>query len=365
LAKAEPSWASVATFRAAAGDGEEPGSGEVVDVRRAVREGQPTQSDTPTTVNTLTMEAPVPCMTAMSQPRAIIELQAEAPSVISDDALMSIGDSEEEGSESDGSDGFSHSGSGICRGDSTVSRGSRKRPADESPERELGETSRREFSGLITHSEGGCRIYVPPTEKRDGTDATCVTGATAEVSPTPKTDEAPRNNMSNATCAADTMFATTPELAVYAMVATDTTCKMDVATSMIATQMSLSTTGTPLASTDIPTRDQSVLEIEATCSTTLGNPTIWRSSTPEPDTVVLYTVSEPDALSQIGQIQVTGTPVPIAEEVASQSNRNRSEVMVNATAGLRAPLATEGWGWDAQMVEGLFQIIITTSGRDV
>jgi len=35
LAKAEPSWASVATFRAAAGDGEESGSGEVVDVRRA------------------------------------------------------------------------------------------------------------------------------------------------------------------------------------------------------------------------------------------------------------------------------------------------------------------------------------------
>jgi len=145
LAKAEPSWAPVATFRAAAGRGEEPGSGEVVDVRRAVREGQPAQSDTPTTVNTLTMEAPVPYMTAMSQPRAIIELQAEAPPVIGDDAPMSIGDSEEEGSESDGSDGFS--GSGISCRDSTVSRGSLKRPADESPERELGETSRQNFQG--------------------------------------------------------------------------------------------------------------------------------------------------------------------------------------------------------------------------
>jgi len=133
LAKAESSWASVATFGAAAGDGEEPGSGNVVDVRRAAREGPPAQSDTATTVTTLTIEAPVPGTTTMSQPRAAIELQTEAPSVISDDAPMSIGDSEEEGSESDGSDGFSHSGSGISRGDSTVSRGSRKRPADESP----------------------------------------------------------------------------------------------------------------------------------------------------------------------------------------------------------------------------------------
>jgi len=153
----------------------------------------------------------------------------------------------------------------------------------------------------------------------------------------PKTDEAPRKDMSNATCAADTMTAMAPELAVYAMVGTGTTWAMDVATSMIATQMSLSTTGTPLASADTPTRDQSVFEIEATCSTVLGNPIIWRSSTPEPDTVVLYTVSEPDALSQIGQIQVSGTPIPRAGEVVSQLSGSRSEVLVNGTAGLRVP----------------------------
>jgi len=175
LAKAKPSWASVATFRAAAGDGEGPGSKEIVDVRLVARKGQPAKSDMAAAVNNPTTVAQVSGMAALSQPITIPEIQAEATPVITDDAPMSIGDSEEEGSESGGSDGFSQSGSSISRGGSTVSRGSRKRPADESPEREPGETSRREFPGLITRSEGGCRVYVPPTERRYATDATGTT----------------------------------------------------------------------------------------------------------------------------------------------------------------------------------------------
>jgi len=346
LAMAEPSWASVVASRAVAGDGEEPGSGKVVGTHSVAKEGQVAQSDTPTTVNTLMTHAPVACTTSTSQSRAVIELQVEASLIISDDAPMSIGDSEEEGSESDGSDGFSQSGSGISRGDSNVSRGSRKRPADESPEHELGETSRREFPGLITRSEGGCRIYVPPTERKDGTDAMCVTDATADVCPIPTTDDALKKDMSNATRAANTMYATTLEFPVCATGVTRAPCARDVATSMIVSQVILTTTETTLASADTPTRDQSVFEIEANCSTTLGNPTIRQSSPPVPD-----------ARPQICQIQVTGTPVLITGEVASQASSNLPEFMGNATAGLRIPLATEGWGLDAQMVEGLFQIM--------
>jgi len=61
---------------------------------------------------------------------------------VSDDAAMSIGDSDEE---EDGSDGFSRSGSSSSREESTQSRRSRKRPADESPEPDPSEMNRREF----------------------------------------------------------------------------------------------------------------------------------------------------------------------------------------------------------------------------
>jgi len=36
--------------------------------------------------------------------------------------------------------------------------------AEESPEREPEETSRREFPGLVTPSAAGCRVYIPPTK---------------------------------------------------------------------------------------------------------------------------------------------------------------------------------------------------------
>jgi len=90
---------------------------------------------------------------------------------------LSIGNSDKE---EEGSDGFSQSGSSSSRGESTLSRGSRKRPADESPEREPNETSRRNFPGTVTRSEGGCRIYVPPVAGVKSTEL----GATVPVSAT-------------------------------------------------------------------------------------------------------------------------------------------------------------------------------------
>jgi len=46
-----------------------------------------------------------------------------------------------------------------------------------------------------------------------------------------------------------------------------------------------------------------------------------------------------------------------AEEVVSDLGVIRPGVMSNAMTGVRVPLVTEGWGRDAQMVEGLFQIM--------
>jgi len=80
--------------------------------------------------------------------------------VLSDDAAMSIGDSEEDET---GTDGFSVVDGSSSGEESVVSRTSRKWMAEESPEREPVGMNRKEFLGAVTRSEGGCRIYgIPP-----------------------------------------------------------------------------------------------------------------------------------------------------------------------------------------------------------
>jgi len=94
-----------------------------------------------------------------------MDVQGESVVILSDDAAMSVGDSDEEESESDG---FSCTDSNSSHGESTRSHGSRKRPADESPEREWDETRRREFPGIVTRSEGGCLQCRDPGVERSG-----------------------------------------------------------------------------------------------------------------------------------------------------------------------------------------------------
>jgi len=69
-----------------------------------------------------------------------MEDQGESMVVISDDTAMSVDDSEEDGSESDG---FSRIDSNSSQRGSTHSQGTRKRPADDSPERDWEEPQRR------------------------------------------------------------------------------------------------------------------------------------------------------------------------------------------------------------------------------
>jgi len=141
--------------------------------------------------------------------------------VVIDDAAMSIGDSEEDGSESDG---FSRTDSNSSRGNFTQGQNSRKRPADESPEREWDETRRREFPITVTRSEGGCRVHIP----------TSIRAGTLEVVAQMIT---PTTSTTNTTSATDT---------TGVPIATDAT-GVPLATNATGVPLATDTTGVPLA----------------------------------------------------------------------------------------------------------------------
>jgi len=83
-----------------------------------------------------------------------INQQDDTTDVISlADTVMSVGSSSGDGDRSPSTCGSSVSASGT-----------RKRMAEESPEREPEETSHCEFPGLVTLSAAGCRVNIPPTK---------------------------------------------------------------------------------------------------------------------------------------------------------------------------------------------------------
>jgi len=90
------------------------------------------------------------------EPESEIGAHEEIEIATSDKDAMSVGESEEEMS-----DDFSVSGHSTSGGESVLSKGSRKRPADESPEREPTGTTRKGFPGVVTRSEAGCRVHLP------------------------------------------------------------------------------------------------------------------------------------------------------------------------------------------------------------
>jgi len=150
LAKDDPSAASVAVLKSAVYGRDEPKDAAIVSVEiaAATTAGTISISDTQTTISGA-LEPEVTC--------EIKPMGEGNEGLTSDDVAMFVGDSKEE---EDGSNGFSRSSSTRSHCESTLSRGRRKRPADESPEREQKENSRRDFPGIVTRSEGGCRIYV-------------------------------------------------------------------------------------------------------------------------------------------------------------------------------------------------------------
>jgi len=135
LANNEPSPASLAVLRKAAFGMETPES-EPTNPETATESTTPKATDE-MAVGTSSESLPQPMATDSSvEPVLISDELSEVE--VSDDAAMSIGDSDnEEGISED----YSRTGS-SSGGKSTTSRVSHKRPADESPEREIKETSR-------------------------------------------------------------------------------------------------------------------------------------------------------------------------------------------------------------------------------
>jgi len=74
------------------------------------------------------------------EPESEIGTHEEIEIATSDEEAISVGESEEEMS-----DDFIVSGHSTSGGESVLSKGSRKRPADESPERESTGTTRKRF----------------------------------------------------------------------------------------------------------------------------------------------------------------------------------------------------------------------------
>jgi len=75
----------------------------------------------------------------------------ESDAIFLADTIMSVGSSSSDGTQSPS----------TCES-SVSATGTRKRFADESPERGREEHSRRKFSSRVTCSVAGCRVYLPP-----------------------------------------------------------------------------------------------------------------------------------------------------------------------------------------------------------
>jgi len=159
LAKVNPLPASVSAFRKAAYGDESVGptkeeSGSVVKEELVTGAGVLGVSEQPS------MRAEDGGAAAATDVQRDVEPEEaateEVEETVSEEEAMSVGDSDGETS-----DGFSGSGRSTSDGESLRSKGSRKRPADDSPERESTEVPRRGFPGEITRSEAGCRVHIP------------------------------------------------------------------------------------------------------------------------------------------------------------------------------------------------------------
>jgi len=247
----------------------------------------------------------VPMLTVDVQPREVeVNVQQGNEISISEEEVMSIGDSEEG---EDGSDRFSdHS---ISEGESFRSQESRKRRADGSREGEVTGSVRREFPGVVSRSEAGCRIYLPPTTEKANA---------ASDAPMPSTTK-------EATAARN---AITPPTTVEAN-----------------------------AAPDEPT--PSTIEVSTDAKNVLTPPTTGELPV-APDTSVRSTTDE--SISKVKYVETDTTAVACREQaLAPLSIMLMSDLLVANEIAVPADvarlLAVEGWGKDALMVEGIFRLI--------
>jgi len=307
--------------------------------------------------------------------------------ITSEDDEMSIGESDDGG---EISDDYSVSGQSTSEGESVVSRGNRKRRADESSEREVTGSIRKGFPGVVSRSEAGCRIHIPSTagattvskvtpeiavEARTATPITTaeMTGEAYLVTPTTMTEMAVESH--TATHIASTEMAgearistpiTTTERGVEAhtIAPTTTTSEMDVEAHTAAPLTIKELTAE--ACEFIPPL-VSVVLIDA-----VGTGPV--SGQPEPGVLMEVTtmteIREVDiSVSNAEHEAVARTDSTIVTTVACQSRtpmilssnvESDAVVMggnVGTTVNVAGPMAVESWGRDAMMVEGIFRII--------
>jgi len=273
---------------------------------------------------------------------------------VSDDDAMSIGDS---GNEGGISENYSGTGSSSC-GESTASRGSRKRPADESPEREPKEISRREFPGNVTRSQGGCRIYVPTVTSVNATPADQLNATPADqLNATPA-------DQSNAT-AAEIPSATNEGISnatvterVAAKAAESRGAIISVRVTAITTESPTVTNAEILVAKEPTVSNATAATSNATAAT--SNATVATSNATERPSLAETTVATHPTVITIDLndlIPVTSQAVPLTDVTVPTSDVSRDVVAPTVVVTARAPLATEAWARDALMVEAIFQIM--------
>jgi len=353
LRKERPSPEPTATFRAA-----ERGNGTVVEPVQIEKEVSMTQSTTvligdvservsesrmdesSRSAKSATIATAVVESSNTEVTERMAEIDNEAKVVVSDDVAMSIGDSEEEES-----DGFSRSGSNSSRGESIPSRGSRKRRADDSPEREVRETGRREFPGLVSRSNAGCRIHVPVTERAGAMEI-----ITQLMTANATGEDLEESRKDNATCAAEAVNATCDAGSL-------TTGKVGQSmntnvTTVLATSVSTGTLSEErvVAPTNILRGPSEIVVGGVTKSVPEGDLVSRRPVVSEAGVVVRHDIERIEVPAHSASAVCVTTTV---EYGVSESGRDHS-----VAADVVLPLlAAEGWARDAQMVEGIFRIM--------
>jgi len=176
LKKVHPSNAAIAAFRTAAYGDEswgEPSSGQ--GGGRSDTAGRPVETSVGVS-ETISTEGKGPGKVPPKEVQEATLCRDEGTAsegITLGDDEMSIGESDDGG---EISDDYSVSGRSTSEGESVVSGRSRKRRADESPEREVTGIFRKGFPGAVSRSEAGCRIHIPPT-----TGATTASKVTPEI----------------------------------------------------------------------------------------------------------------------------------------------------------------------------------------
>jgi len=299
--------------------------------------------------------------------------------VVVDEAAMSVGDSEEEESESDG---FSRTDSDSSRGESTQGQSNRKRPADESPEREWDETRRRKFPGTVTRSEGQCRVHIPSSIRAGAlevvariiTPAASTTDTTGVLLATDTTGVLPATNTTSVPLATDTMGAANPTSGLLTTEATDAASAPGASTTTSVTYCEESMSGvnatnvmdvlgdnvyaTSIVYEEIVMLPEPMSTLTDDAPINLVGPTLpvqdemERDVTPESGRVESLHINEPNVM-----IPSTSASQPniVRGSISSVSTNTVTEPVMSVIVGI--PLAAEGWARDAQVVEGICRIM--------